>query len=116
VKFVEGLVGLVYACSCLCPLQCLVLDRWLNMLSSHVIYNVLIRCTNVLSVMTLCGPNVLPEGSIYEGKSLNNRKFYTRNNFFTRVRTEIVCVLFFDIAPLPRNTLGPPVHKLADAL
>jgi len=23
----------------------------------------------------------------YEGKSLNNRKFYTRNNFFTRVLT-----------------------------
>jgi len=53
---------------------------------------------------------------MYEGKSLNNRKFYTRNNFFTRVLTEIVCVLFFDIVPLLRNTLGPPVHKLADAL
>jgi len=52
----------------------------------------------------------------YEGKSLNNRKFYTRNNFFTRVLTEIVCVLFLDIVPLLRNTLGPPVHKLADAL
>ena len=38
--------------------------------------------------------------------SLNNMKFYTRNNFFTRVRTEIVCVLFFDIVPLLRNTLG----------
>ena len=53
---------------------------------------------------------------IYEGKSLNNRKFYTRNNFFTRVLTGIVCVLFFDIFPLFPNTLGPPVHKLADAL
>jgi len=53
---------------------------------------------------------------IYEGKSLNNRKFYTRNNIFTRVLTEIVCVLFFEIAPLLRNTIGPPVHKLADAL
>jgi len=53
---------------------------------------------------------------IYEGKSLNNRKFYIRNNFFTRVLTEIVCVLFFDIVPLLRNTLGPSVHKLADAL
>ena len=53
---------------------------------------------------------------IYEGKSLNNRKFYTRNNIFTSVLTEIVCVLFFDIAPLLRNTLGTPVHKLADAL
>ena len=52
----------------------------------------------------------------YEGKSLNNRKFCTRNNFFTRVFKEIVCVLFFDIVPLLRNTLGPPVHKLADAL
>ena len=54
----------------------------------------------------------------YEGtcKSLNNRKFFTRNKFFTRVLTEIVCVLFFDIVPLLRNTLGPPVHKLADAL
>ena len=64
VKFVEGLVGLVYACSCLCSLQFLVLDGWLNMLSSHVIYDVLLRCTNVLSVVTICGPNVLPEGSI----------------------------------------------------
>ena len=53
---------------------------------------------------------------IYEGKSLNNRKYYTRNNFFSRALTEIVCVLFFDIVPLLRNTLGPPVHKLADAL
>ena len=52
----------------------------------------------------------------YEGKSLNNRKFYIRKNFFTRVFTEIVCVLFFDTVPLLRNTLGPPVHKLADAL
>ena len=52
----------------------------------------------------------------YEGKSLNNRKFYTRNNFFTRVLTEIVCVLFFDTVPLLRSTLGPPAHKLADAL
>ena len=52
----------------------------------------------------------------YEGKSLNNRKFYTRKNFFTRVLTESVYVLFFDIVPLLRNTLGPPVHKLADAL
>jgi len=32
------------------------------------------------------------------------------------VLTEIVCVLFFDIVPLLRNTLGPPVHKLADVL
>ena len=55
-------------------------------------------------------------GEKYEGKSLNNRKFYTRNNYFTRVLTEIVCVLFFDIVPLLCNTLGPPVHKLADAL
>jgi len=53
---------------------------------------------------------------MYEGKSLNNRKFYTRNAFFTRVLTEFVCVLFFDIVLLLRNTLGPPVHKLADAL
>jgi len=43
-------------------------------------------------------------------------KFYTPNNVFTRVLTEIVYVLFFDIVPLLRNTLGPPVHKLADAL
>jgi len=55
-------------------------------------------------------------GKYYEGKSLNNRKFYTRNNFFTEVLTEIVCVLFFDIVPLLRNTLGPPAHKLVDAL
>jgi len=53
---------------------------------------------------------------MYEGKSLNNRKFYTRNNFVTRVLTETVCVLFFDIVPLLRNTLGSPVHKLEDAL
>jgi len=52
----------------------------------------------------------------YEGKSLNNKKFYTCNNFLTRVLTEIVCALFFDIVPLLHNTLGPPVHKLADAL
>ena len=49
----------------------------------------------------------------YEAKSLNNRKFYTRNNFFTRVLTEIVCILFFDIVPLLRNTLGPPVHNVS---
>jgi hypothetical protein len=61
VKFVEGLVGLVYSCSFLCSLQFLVLDRWLNMLSSHVIYDVLIRCTNIVSVVTVCGPNVLPD-------------------------------------------------------
>jgi len=53
---------------------------------------------------------------LYEGKSLNNRKFYTPNNFFTRVLTDIVCVLFFDIVPLLRNTLRLPLHKLADAL
>jgi len=34
---------------------------------------------------------------MYKGKSLNNRKFYTCNDFFTRVLTKIVCVLFFDI-------------------
>ena len=56
------------------------------------------------------------EKKLYEGKSSNNRKFYTRNNFFTRVLTEIVCVLFLDIVPPLRNTLGPPVHKLVDAL
>ena len=53
---------------------------------------------------------------LYEAKSSNNRKFYARNNFFTKVLTEIVCVLFFDIVPLLCNTLGPPVHKLVDAL
>jgi len=51
---------------------------------------------------------------MYKGKSLNNRNFII--TFFTRVLTEIVCVLFFDTVPLLRNTLGPPVHKLADAL
>jgi hypothetical protein len=50
----------------------------------------------------------------YEGKSLNNRNFII--TFFTGVLKEIVCVLFFDIVPLFRNTLGPPVHQLADAL
>jgi len=59
---------------------------------------------------------VVYDVALYEGKSLNNRKCYIRNNFFTRVLTEIVCVLFFDIVHLLRNTLGPPVHKLADAL
>ena len=51
---------------------------------------------------------------IYEGKSLKEEEFY--NNVFTRVLTKIVCVLFFDIVPLLRNTLGPPVYKLAEAL
>jgi len=50
----------------------------------------------------------------YEGKSLNNRSFIV--TVFTRVLIESVCVLCFDIVPLLRNTLGPPVHKLADAL
>jgi len=52
----------------------------------------------------------------YGVKSLNNRKFYNNFNVFTRVLTEIVCILFFDIVHLLRNTLGPPVHKLADAV
>jgi len=50
----------------------------------------------------------------YEGKSLNNMNFIVL--FFTRVLIEIACVLFLAIVPLLRNTLGPPVHKLVDAL
>ena len=59
-------------------------------------------------------PPSLKIQKFYKGKSLNNRNFIII--FFTRVLTEIVCVLFFDIVTLLRNTLGPPVHKLADAL
>jgi hypothetical protein len=35
---------------------------------------------------------------------------------FTRVLIEFVCVLFFDIVPLLRNTIGPLLHKFVDAL
>jgi len=67
-------------------------------------------------IVTFCSFVNTPNNLWYEGKSLNDRKFYTRNNFFMRVLTGIVCVLFFDIVPLLRNTLGPPVHTLADAI
>ena len=49
------------------------------------------------------------ERTIYECKSLNNRNFIIA--FYRKF-----CVLFFYIDPLLPNTLGPPVHKLADAL
>jgi len=45
-------------------------------------------------------------------KSLNNRNFIIT---FYKSTYRNFCVLFFDIVPLLRNTLGPPVHKLADA-
>jgi hypothetical protein len=52
--------------------------------------------------------------AMYECDSLNNRNFII--TFFRRALIEIVCLLFFHIVPLLRNTLGPPVHTLADAL
>ena len=51
----------------------------------------------------------------YEGKSLNNRTFILVITLLQKYLQKMF-VLFFDIVPLLRNTLGPPVHKLADAL
>jgi len=64
----------------------------------------------LLSCLYKRWPNCL---NIYEGKSLYNRNFIIT---FLQVLIEIVCVLFIDIVPLFRNTLGPPVDKLVDAL
>jgi len=83
-----------------------------------------IICSNVIPEISHMGrvhepwgnviePLLLNDYCTYEGKSLNKRNFII---IFTRVLIEIVCVLFFDIVPLLRNTLGPLVHKLADAL
>ena len=53
---------------------------------------------------------------IYEGKSLNNRTFIIT---FLQQYLQKLFVSYFStyyVVPLLRNTLGPPVHKLADAL
>ena len=57
------------------------------------------QMTDTALHVTRSFPHTRSRASNYEGKSLNKRKCYTRNNFFTRVLTEIVCVLFFDIVP-----------------
>jgi len=52
--------------------------------------------------------------AIYEGKSLNNRNFII--TFLQEYLQKLFVSLFFDVVPLLRNTLGPPIHKLAEAL
>ena len=52
----------------------------------------------------------------YEGESLNNRKFILVITFLQEYLQKLFASYFFDIVLLLRSTLGPPVHKLADAL
>jgi hypothetical protein len=52
--------------------------------------------------------------TLYEGKSLNNRNFII--TFLQEYLQKLFVSYFSTQSPPLRNTLGPPVHKLADAL